>query len=746
MKLKILPVIYLLAAAAAGKATGAPENVENTSDGLVIHLNAVEVELAPANANTFRLSISLDGPPQAAPSIFLANTNSGNTAPWQEVREHGMWGIRTAAGELLMNPKNGEWALKDATGKILIPRQKIVGFQTTNGDSSVQTTFGWSKRPICVYGGGNGTNSLQQSHATTGLGNGRATIPYYWSETGYSVLAVTADDNRPARWSPSGDGKSLTWIFPGHTADLYLTPAATLKDAAGDYARLTGYAPVPPLWAFGYLQSRWGWVNRAYIENTLKKFEDLKIPVDAFIYDFEWYTKEPDYALPAKGLPDFEDFGWNTNLFPNPAEQIKSYQEQGVHFVGIRKPRMGNSRVLAMVRAKGWNAFPADDPDRVTAREVRFDDPGFREWYIEQSAPLLEDGVDGWWNDEGESRFTLYFYWNTAEREAFDRYEPGKRFWTLNRAFSPGLQRLGTAAWTGDIKSSWGALAATPTSLLNWSLAGMPYGACDIGGFTSTPTPELLSRWMEAGVFFPVMRTHSVIDATPHFPWLFGDDALNAIRKAIDLRYRLIPYYYSLAHQTFETGLPLMRPLVMEFPHDAQVANMSDEWMMGSSLLAAPILTPIGKRTVYFPVDTWYPFESNVPIKGKRTIQVTVGLDGIPLYVRAGTILPLAPPILHTSQLPGGTLDLQIYPGRDATFTLTEDDGETTNYLSGQTRRTTFQWNDATGQLTWIISGDYDGTNVFKSFHVTVFNPHGKLEGSGMLNSNGSMMMAAGVR
>lgn len=741
MKSKKLPAICLLAA--AGMAVGAPINVEKTSDGLLIHLNPVQVELAAANTNTFRLSVSLNGPPQAAPSTFLAETDFDNAVPWQEVGEHGMWGIRTTAGELLMNPKNGEWALEDATGKILIPRRKIGRFQTATKNSSLQLILGWEKRPICVYGCGNGTNSLQQSEATTGLGNGRATIPYYWSEAGYSVLAVTADDNRPARWLAAANGKYVTWIFPGSTADLYLTPAATLKDAARDYARLTGYAPVPPVWAFGYLQGRWGWTNRAYIEDTLKKFNDLKIPVDAFIYDFEWYTKEPDYALPANGLPGFEDFGWNTNLFPNPAKQIKMYQQEGVHFVGIRKPRMGNSDVLAMMRAKGWNAFPAADTNHVTAREVRFDDPGFREWYVEQSAPLLEDRVDGWWNDEGESRFTLYFYWNSAEKEAFGRYEPGKRLWTLNRAFSPGLQRLGAAAWTGDIKSSWKSLAATPPSLLNWSLAGLPYGACDIGGFSSTPTPELLSRWIEAGVFFPVMRTHSVISATPHFPWLFGDDALNAIRKAIDLRYRLIPYYYSLAHETFEAGVPLMRPLKMEFPDDSKVANMSDEWLMGPSLLAAPILTPDGRRLIYLPQDDWYPFESNVPVKGKRTIEVTVGLDEIPLYVRAGTILPLAPPILHTSQLPGGPLDLQIYPGRDATFTLVEDDGETTNYLSGQTRRTTFKWNDATGRLDWDISGDYDGTNVFRSFHVTVFNPHGKLEGGGTLDSHGSTMMAA---
>ena len=139
----------------------------------------------------------------------------------------------------------------------------------------------------------------------------------------------------------------------------------------------------------------------------------------------------------------------------------------------------------------------------------------------------------------------------------------------------------------------------------------MPYGACDIGGFFGNPSPEMLSRWMEAGVFFPVMRSHSEINMTPRFPWLFGPEALNAIRKAIDLRYRLIPFYYSLAHETFETGVPLMRPLFMEFPDDPKTANMSDEWMMGDSLLAAPVLQTGAQRSVYLPAGDWYAFGSN---------------------------------------------------------------------------------------------------------------------------------------
>lgn len=731
----------MLAIAVAGNAIGAPDNVEKTSDGVLIRLGQEQVELAVANTNTFRLSVLPAGMQWATSSTFLADTDANNPVAWQMAKHRGMIGIRTTSGELLMNPKTGEWTLENSRGKTLIPKHAIGDFMTAE-NSSVAVTLGWKKnQPISVYGCGNGTNSLEESKVKTGVGNGRAVIPYYWSDAGYAVLAVTADDNHPARWRAGADGKSVTWTFPGKTADLYLMPALTLKDAARSYAKLTGYAPVPPRWAFGYLQSRWGWVNRAYIEDTLKQFNDLKLPVDAFIFDFEWYTRSPDYSVPPGGLAGFEDFSWNTNLFSDPAAQIKTYKDQGVHFVGIRKPRLGNPDSLTMMRNKHWDLGGTEGLEGFQARDINFANPDVRDWYVAQSADLLKAGVDGWWNDEGEASFTTYYYWNLAEQEALGRYEPGKRLWTLNRAFSPGLQRLGAAAWTGDIRASWDVFASTPTTLLNWNLAGLPYETCDIGGFFDTPTPELLSRWMEAGVFFPVMRTHSVVDVKPHFPWLFGPDALDAIRKALDLRYQLIPYYYSLAHETFETGVPLMRPLVMEFPRDPAVANMSDEWLMGSSLLAAPILTPGGKRTVYLPDDTWYAFESNIPLRGKQAIPVTAALDEIPIYVRQGTILPLGPVIEHTSELPGGPLELQIYPGKDATFTLVEDDGDTTDYLQGQTRSTTFKWNDAAHQLTWTIEGNYNGNDIFRTMHVVLFDPRGKVEAQGSLDSNGSLTL-----
>jgi len=716
----------------------AQKNVTKMDQGLSIAFGEARVELAVANTDALRLSVAYGKLPVPSASSFLKDTNAAEVS-WRFVRQHGLVGIKSKAGSLLINPQSGEWTLLDIHGGTLIPLHSLgeSNWQAVPANQSVNLLLGWKKgTPIAVYGCGNGTSALQQSDVSAGTANGRAMLPYYWSKTGYAVLAVSGDDNHPARWKKAADGGSVTWTFPGRQADLYLMPASSLESAVGAYAHLTGSAPVPPRWAFGYLQSRWGWTNRADFEGTLKHFQELKLPLDALIFDFEWYATKPDYSLSDQGEGDFKDFGWNTNLFDEPDQQIAAYKAQDVRTVMIRKPRLGNAELLKMVHAKHWDLKSHVD-GRVPVRDIDFSNPDLRDWYVGQSAGLFQSGIAGWWNDEGENSFTTYFYWNLAETAALAKYRPGERLWTLNRSFSPGTQRFGAGAWTGDIVSNWKTLAETPVSLLNWGLAGMPYGACDIGGFFENPSPELLTRWMEAGVFFPIMRSHSEVHFQPRFPWLYGPEALSAIRQTLELRYRLIPYYYSLAHETFASGMPLMRALVLEFPDDPKVAGMADEWLVGRGLLVAPLLQSGGKRSVYLPAGDWYVFESNRVRKGNATMEVQEGLSEIPMYVRSGTILTLGPVIQHTSETPGGPLELQIYPGKDATFTLVEDDGVTTDYLKGKVRRTIFKWDDSKKSLSWKRDGSYSGRDVFQQIYVTVFDPRGTVEARSALDGAG---------
>jgi alpha-glucosidase len=236
------------------------QNVLQTARGVFIKLGQTQVELSAVNPVTLRLSVAAGNRPQPASGTFLCN-NDGSLVKWRLVERGGMVGIQTKAGELRVYPQNGQWTLEDGQGKTLIPRYELNGqnIGTSAGGSSIKVMLGWKgAKPIRVYGCGNQQDYLEQSKAVTHVANLQTVIPYYWSKAGYAVLAVTADDNKPATWQAATNGEYVAWTFTGTEADLYLRPAATLKDAAKDYALLTGHAPVPPRWTFGYLQSRWG--------------------------------------------------------------------------------------------------------------------------------------------------------------------------------------------------------------------------------------------------------------------------------------------------------------------------------------------------------------------------------------------------------------------------------------------------------------------------------------------------------
>jgi alpha-glucosidase len=686
------------------------------SQTLHFQIGQAQVALSAAKQAIFRMNICYDGGYKAWHTVFL-DPSLGHVN-CRQVAQGSLVGIATDHGRLMVDSTTGKWSfekLLPETGLDIIATGQITTTKTYEPktkalicpiaiDSTPQESF---------YGSGNVSDDLLQTHGIAAVGNGHAVIPYYWSKKGYGAFACGFDDDDPAQWALNPAKTGVTWTIPGKMAELYLMVAPTLRDASRSYAELSGPPLVPPEWVFGYLQSRWGWKNKAYIDQTLQRFESDRLPVDAFIFDFECYTSTPDYSLKKAGIPDFHDFGWNPALFSHPAEQIAEMLRKGVHTVPIRKPRLGDSANLAFMRAQGWGL--AQDPHG-WAPELRgfdFRIPAARAWYSSHLKTMLDAGVAGWWDDEGESFYTKYYYWNLAQSDARVTFKPGTRHWSLNRAFEPGLQRLGGTVWSGDIHSNWETLAATPATLLNWSLAGMPFTTCDIGGFADNPTPELLTRWMEAGVFFPMMRAHSILSEKPHFPWLFGPAAEAAIRKALDLRYQLIPYYYSLAHIAHETGLPPMRPLAMVFPDDPACADLTSQWMMGDSLMAAPILTPGSTRSVHLPPGNWYSLDGRSFWKGGRDIKVNASFDEIPVYVRAGSILPLGPVLQHTSQLPDGPLEIRIYPGADASFTLIEDEGNSTGYLQDQVRRTHFQWKNSSRVLSWTQEGTYSGPNIF---------------------------------
>lgn len=744
IRLKEVTVLAILSFCAFCFLLGRADDIQSQplTNGVTFLLGGNRIELRVATPHAFQLHVFSPADTTRTSSIFLSGDTQPETA-FTITHESSIIGIKTMFGELRVDFSNGKWSLRDGNGSMLTDWASIRTSSAGSGSAShavfhLEVGPSSTKARPLYYGFGihPQAGSLIQNEARAQSGNGWTCLPQYWSNAGYGALLVTAADNKPAAWQANAAG-GVSWTVTGGSADLYLAPAVTLYDWLRDDAELTGFAPVPPRWSLGYLQSRWGWKDKAYLDETLKHFRKDHLPVDAFIIDFEWYTKTPDYKVPSSGDTQFIDFEWNPILFPDPIRQLADFTQQGLRIVGIRKPRLGNSENLVLARSKGW-MLSGDNTSNGT-RDLDYSNPGLQAWWQENNRKFVEAGMAGFWDDEGEATYTDYSYWNVTETALFQQVNPDARFWSLDRAFAPGLQRFGAVAWTGDIPSDWGTLAQTPGELLSYSLSGMPYSTCDIGGFFGDPSPELLTRWMQAGVFFPIQRSHSNQNATPRFPWLYGQEAEDAIQKALDFRYRLIPYYYSLAFENHQTAAPLIRPLVMEFPDDEKVSNMTDEWLVGKGLLVAPVLSPGGVRDVYLPNDKWFSFGTNKTIQGPQTAQVTSKLDEIPVYVRAGTLLPLGPILQYTGQVSTAPLELQIYPGRDGAFNFSEDDGETRKYQKGTARFTAFSWNDRTKTLSWKISGNYNGNKRFHEIKAVLFSPEGPGSKDASLEHDGSI-------
>ena len=704
-----------------------------TEHGIQIQTSEGTISLSVASQETFRLTVCPEGATADNPFVDAAAVKSAPA--WEVVESSPVLGIKNSAGSLMLDVPQLRWSLLGASGK------KVIGGVIQKKANEAIKISCEGQSPFKAYGAGDAgaaDGSLAFTDITPAMKNGSFAQPFFWSPDGYGCLAMS-DAPGDVRKMPVFKAATRTWSFPGALADFYVFRAATLNEALTAFAHLTGASPVPPRWSLGFLASRWGWKDRAYIEDVLARFRQGHFPVDAFIYDFEWYADHPDYKLPADGLADFRDFGFNPLLFPEPAKQIADYRARGVRSVMIRKPRLGNSGNITLFKSNNWmGAIKGNKPHQ--KRDIAFEKPEVRAWWAQSSQPLLEAGIDGWWNDEGERDCTTYYYWSLAEQELINRCQKNARLFSLNRAAFPGTQRTGAAAWTGDIDSSWKSLQDNVRKKLLWSLSGQLYSADDIGGFsapsTEPLTPELLVRWYQAGAFFPIMRAHSNLKQTPRWPWLWGDPAAPLLREALNRRYQLIPYLYSLEHESRRTGQPFMRPLMLDYPALPGADSITDQWLFGPNLLVAPILTEKNNRQVVLPDGEWFKWQTAETFSG--SFDVTAALDETPVYVKAGTILPLAPLIQSTSELPGGPLQVEIYPGAAATFTLIEDDGETLNYLNGAVRQTVFSWNETKQELSWKTKGTFEDSHCFTKMVVRVFSKNGiKMSAPALLGKGG---------
>jgi alpha-D-xyloside xylohydrolase len=566
-------------------------------------------------------------------------------------------------------------------------------------------------------------------------------VPFMVSSKGYGIVWDNPSDTR---FVAGIRGRTSFQSKVGERLSFFVITGDTPEAIYSAYARLTGKTPIPPKAAFGLIQSKARYDSQAEVLRVARTYREKGYPLDMMVIDWFYWTRMGQLDINPAEFPDPD--GMN--------RQLHAWGLQSIISIWPRFERAG--RYFGELDAKGY--FLKDRQGKtVDGLPFRSDragalidatNPAARRWYWEHARDnILSHGFDYPWLDETEPDLVpdgFYYSIGSGDRyhnlfpllhvegfaEGMRAWKPGKRVLILSRAAYLGSQRTGALFWSSDIDPTWEALQRQIPTGLNMTASGIAYWGNDIGGWQSLPAvshptrpplldpsgardtigqdddyPELLTRWFEYGTFLPTLRLHGQRKHTEI--WAYGKPAEAIMARYDRLRYQLIPYLYSQAKATYDTGAPFMRPLWMDFPQDPHVANLGTQYMFGPAFLVAPV-TEQGQtdKEVYLPAGSdWYNFWTNEKLAGGRWVKVAAPIDQIPVFVRAGSIVPLGTPVESTADRQS-IAELRVYAGKDADFALYDDDGKSYDYQQGKgTSTTQLHWSEASGKLS-IAGGD----------------------------------------
>ena len=472
----------------------------------------------------------------------------------------------------------------------------------------------------------------------------------------------------------------------GGEMNYYFIYGPQMQDVVTTYTDLTGKPELPPLWVLGYHQCKWSYYPESKVKEITSKFRELKIPCDAIYLDIDY-------------MEGFRCFTWNKNYFPDPKRMVAELAEDGFKTIVIIDPGIKIDKdywVYQEALEKDYFCKRADGPymkGKVWPGECNFPDytnPVVREWWAGLFKELISDiGVKGVWNDMNEPavmevpnktfpmdvrhvydgnpcshRKAHNIYGTQMARATYHgvkRFTYPKRPFVITRSAYSGAQRY-TSSWTGDNVATWEHLWLANIQVQRMSISGMGFTGSDIGGFAEQPTGELYARWIQLGVFHPFCRTHSSGDHGNQEPWAFDEEVINITRKFVSLRYQLLPYLYTMFWQYIEEGIPMLKPLVYYDQEDTQTHYRNDEFIFGNQILVCPILEPnaVGRR-MYIPRGEWYNYWNNEFSTGGREVWIDTKFDEIPVFVKAGAIIPKYPVQQYVGELEFDELTLDLY-------------------------------------------------------------------------------------
>ena len=614
-----------------------------------------------------------------------------------------------------------------------------------------------------IYGLGqiqNGKLSQRNEKVRLANENMKITIPFFQSNKGYGLYW---DSYAPVLFSDSENGTSFQ-SESGDKVDYYFLFGGNADGVIAQMRDLTGEVPMFPYWTFGYFQSKERYSSQEELLGVVKKYRELGVPLDGIVQDWQyWGVDNKNWNALEFGNP----------LFPDPQKMISDVHNLNAHIIISVWPSFGpETKPFKELDSKKMTFGFTTYPPKFGVKVFDVYNPEARNivWKYMNDG-IFKYGMDGWWLDATEPDLPGFKneYYDAMTNDGLYRdvcnafplktvegvynnqrkLTGDKRVFILTRSAFAGQQRYGATSWSGDITSSWKTLHDQVPAGLNFSLSGIPYWNSDIGGFFSANNypkgvrsdsyRELYVRWLQFGTFCTLMRSHGT--QTPREIYQFGnrgDWAFDAIEKYIRLRYRLLPYIYSASWEITSNASTLMRALVMDFGQDKEVLNIEDQFMFGKGIMVCPVVqaqyteqnadaksdfSVTKQRNVYLPGGTqWYDFWTNEKMNGGQRIVKKTPIDVIPLYIKAGTILPLASPVQYSSQSTD-SLEIRIYPGSDGKYVLYDDEKDNYNYEKGAYSTIEFNWSDKEGKLTiGKRSGSYPGMPGNRVFKITVLN------------------------
>ena len=758
MKSKVLFLLFLISFSQLITA----QNFQNTDAGIKAKTQSMQIELQFYSPEIVRVVKYPEGKTLDKTSLSVVKT--ADKTGWQIAESPNTVTFTSSKIKVVLNLITGRVSFSDLKG-IQLFTEKDYGAQFTPALDVKKESFLVRQaflldKDETIYGLGqqqNGRLNQRGQRNVLKQENTKVAIPFFQSVKGYGIFW---DNYAPTTFTDNL--QELSFESLGDNADYYFMYGGNADGVVARMRELTGQAPMIPLWGFGYLQSKERYKTQFETVEVIEKYRALKVPIDGVIQDWQYWGNDSNWNA----------MSFDSKTFPRPQEMVDKIHSMNAHLMIVAWPGFGPKtpqykELLSkkmMIDFDTWPPKSGTKPYDVynpTARSIYWH-------YLNKGVFSLN--TDAWWLDSSEpdhinvkpadfeqptylgsynsviNAFPLQHIKGVYENQR--KTTSDKRVFILTRSAFAGQQRFGANSWSGDIVSSWETLQKQVPAALNFSMTGLPYWNADIGGFflwnyknplQNKNYQELYVRWIQFGTFTPMMRSHGT-DA-PREIYQFGERGnwkFDAIEKYINLRYQLLPYIYSTAWGVTSRSESFMRALVMDFAADKNTHNTTDEYMFGRNLLVAPVLNSmyvntvegkatedfsvIKNRAVYLPVGTeWYDFWTGEKLKGGQEVQKAAPVDLIPLYVKAGSIMPFGQKVQYSDEKKWDNLEIRVYQGADGEFTLYEDEKNNYNYEKGVYSTITFKWNDKEQTLT--ISdrkGTFPGMLKSRTFNIVL--------------------------